>query len=177
MTNPVCCWNAYWRRRHWLCHYWVWCQKNSSNNSSLHPVSKKYLSVNCEQQLIRARVKSPRLTEPGEVKTPATRYAANKGCPSSACVIYSRRVASTGAEKSRQQECYVLILGSIGLLTLVSLVARKKNFLTFGYADDPCELESYRRPIKVSSGSLCSCDLVWTLLTSLRVQLSHLHDS
>ena len=62
--------------------------------------------------------------------------------------------------RSAAADSHVPILGSVRPSTLVRSVAGKKHFLTFGYADVPSEPESYRRPIKVSSGSLCSCDLV-----------------
>ena len=55
------------------------------------------------------------------------------------------------------------ILGSVRPSTLVRLVAGKKQFPTFGFVDVPSEYESYRLPIKVSSGSFCSWDLVLTL--------------
>ena len=75
-----------------------------------------------------------------------------------------RLSSSQGSGMSRRRSAaadgYVPILGSVRPLTLVRSVAGKKHLPTLGYADAPSELESSRRPIKVSSCSLCSCDLV-----------------
>ena len=57
----------------------IWCEKNDSSNSSLLPVSKRYLFIiGCEREFITERVKSPRLTKQGEKKTPTIKFAADK---------------------------------------------------------------------------------------------------
>ena len=75
-----------------------------------------------------------------------------------------RLSSSQGSGMSRGRSAaadgHVPILGSVRPLTLVRLVAGKKHLPTFGYAGIPSELELYRLPFKVSSGSFCSCDLV-----------------
>ena len=62
--------------------------------------------------------------------------------------------------RSAAADGHVPTLGSVRPSTLVRLVAGKKHLPTLGYADVPSAHESYRHPIKVSSGSLCSWDLV-----------------